>query len=97
MWFTNNGPDSIGRITTKVTPEISSFTPPSGTVGTTVTITGQNLSGASAVAFNGTSATIVSHTATQIVTEVPAGATKGRITVTTGAGTATSVSKFAVA
>jgi IPT/TIG domain len=96
LWFTNSGNDSIGRITTAVTPEISGFTPASGAAGTTVTITGQNLAGATAVAFGGTPAAIVSATATQIVTTVPAGAATGPITVTTPAGTATSHGSFTV-
>ncbi len=61
-----------------------------------MTITGRNLPGATEVAFNGTPATIVSDTATQIVTTVPAGATTGRISVTTPAGTATSTKTFTV-
>jgi sugar lactone lactonase YvrE len=88
--------DSIGRMTTSVTPAITGFTPASGVAGATVTITGQNLSGAKAVAFDGTPATIVSHTAIQIVTEVPSGAATGPITVTTPVGTATSRTSFAV-
>jgi virginiamycin B lyase len=94
LWFTNQGDNSIGRITTTVTPRIVRVNPTSGTVGTTVTITGRNLSGATKVAFNDTPATIVSDTATKIVTTVPAGATKGHISVTTHAGTATSVGTF---
>jgi sugar lactone lactonase YvrE len=96
LWFTNLFNNSIGRITTAVTPEISSFAPASGAAGTTVTLTGQNLSAPTAVAFGGTPATIVSATATQIITRVPAGAATGRITVTTPAGTATSHTRFTV-
>ena len=96
MWFTNQGNNSIGRITTTVTPSISAFTPTSGVVGTAVTITGQNLARSTSVAFKGTIATIVSETATKIVTKVPAGAKSGRITVTTPAGTATSSGAFNV-
>src|SRR5262245_41200508 len=40
LWFTNIANNSIGRITATVTPKISSFTPHSGPVGATVTITG---------------------------------------------------------
>jgi hypothetical protein len=65
-------------------------------VGTTVTITGTNLTGATSVKFNGVSATITSNTATQIVTKVPTGATTGPITVTTPSGTATSATNFTV-
>jgi streptogramin lyase len=86
MWFTAN--NVIGRITTSVTPQISGFTPTSGPAGTAVTITGLNLSGATKVSFGGTAATIVTDTATQIVTTVPTGAHTGPILVTTAAGTA---------
>ncbi|MGH3230262.1 MAG: IPT/TIG domain-containing protein [Streptosporangiaceae bacterium] len=82
------------RITTSVTPAVSGFTPTSGAAGTTVTITGRSLSNASAVAFDGTPAVIVSDTTTQIVTEVPSGTATGRITVTTPDGTATSRASF---
>jgi streptogramin lyase len=97
LWFTCSlNANSIGRITTSVTPAISAFTPASGAAGTTVTITGQNLSGATAVAFDGTTAVIVSDSATQIVTQVPSGAATGPIRVTTAAGTATSATSFTV-
>jgi hypothetical protein len=77
-------------------PTITSFAPTAGPVGTSVTITGTNLTGATSVKFNGVSATITSNTATQIVTKVPAGATTGKITVTTAGGTATSATNFTV-
>ena len=77
-------------------PTITSFVPTSGPVGTSVTITGTNLTGATSVKFNGVSATITSNTATQIVTKVPTGATTGPITVTTANGTATSATNFTV-
>jgi virginiamycin B lyase len=90
LWFTDYG-NSIGRITTTVTPTVSGVTPRSGVAGTAVTITGQNLSGATKVLFNGTPATIVSDSATKVVTKVPAGATNGHVSVSTPVGTATSV------
>jgi virginiamycin B lyase len=96
LWFTNHGNGSIGRITTTVTPGINLLTPTSGPKGTTVTITGRNLAGAIQVEFNGTPTSIVSNTATQIVTKVPAGAATGPITVTVSAGTATSNGNFIV-
>ena len=77
-------------------PTITSFTPTSGPVGTTVTITGTNLSTATALKFNATAAVITSKTATQIVTKVPAGATTGQITVTSPGGTAISSAGFTV-
>jgi streptogramin lyase len=96
LWFTSQTGSEIGRITTAVTPAISGFTPSSGAAGTAVTITGQNLSGATKVAFGGTPATIVSDTANQVVADVPSGAATGRITVTTPVGTATSSASFTV-
>jgi hypothetical protein len=78
-------------------PTISGFTPPSGPVGTSVTITGTDLSGASAVTFHGTSATTFTvDSATQVRATVPAGATTGPVAVTTPGGTATSASDFTV-
>ncbi len=62
-------------------PAITSFTPPSGAVGTPVTITGTNFTGASDVQFNGTSVGAGNFTVdldTQITATVPAGATTVR-------------------
>ena len=56
---------------------ITSFTLASGAVGTVITITGQALSGATKVTFNGTAGTITKGSATKIMVTVPAGATKG--------------------
>ncbi len=78
---------------------ITSFTPTTGRIGDTVTITGTGFSTTAAsntVHFNGTAATVTSSTATQIVTTVPTGATTGAITVTVGTGTATSSTNFTV-
>ena len=87
---------SIGNFTAKAPakPTITSFTPSSGVPGTTVTIKGTNLLGATRVAFNGTNAEISSDAATQLKALVPAGATTGKITLTTPGGTATSANEF---
>ena len=87
---------SSTSFTVVLAPTISSFTPPSGPVGTSVTITGANLASATAVKFNGTTATPTSDTATTIVVPVPTGATTGTISVTTAGGTATSSTSFTV-
>jgi hypothetical protein len=76
-------------------PEVTSFTPTDGPVGTTVTITGANFSGASEVAFNGVTDpgfSVISDT--QITANVPLGATTGPISVTNADGTGVSVDDF---
>ncbi|MDB5236488.1 MAG: hypothetical protein JWR44_3481 [Hymenobacter sp.] len=78
-------------------PVITSFTPTTGAVGTSVVITGTNLSNVTQVAFNGTTATAFSVTsATQITVTVPAGATTGPISVSAPTGTGVSATNFTV-
>ncbi|MEO7988769.1 MAG: IPT/TIG domain-containing protein [Chryseolinea sp.] len=80
-------------------PSITSFTPTSGVVGATVVISGTNFSTTfdnKTVRFNGTMATVVNASATQLTVSVPAGATTGTITVTVNGNTATSTSSFTV-
>jgi uncharacterized repeat protein (TIGR03803 family) len=67
-----------------------------GKVGARVTILGTNLTGATAVSFNGMPTTFKVFAPTQIVTSVPAGATTGSITVTLPSGTLTSNVGFTV-
>ena len=71
-------------------PAISGFAPQSGTTGTSVTISGSNLTGATAVAFNGVAASFSVSNATTVVATVPAAATSGPVSVTTPNGTASS-------
>jgi hypothetical protein len=85
-----------GGTTAGAPPTITSFAPASGPVGTTVTITGTNLTGATSVTFNGASATFTVASATSIQATVPAGATTGPVGVTTPAGAATSTASFIV-
>jgi hypothetical protein len=80
-------------------PSITGFSPPSGPVGTTVTITGSGFTGANDVQFNGTSVgtgNFAVNSDTQITATVPAGATTGPISVITPGGTATSSDSFTV-
>ena len=78
-------------------PTITSFNPTSGPVGTSVTVTGANFTGATAVRFNGVSSTTFSVTnSTHINATVPAGATTGPISVTNPTGTGTSATNFTV-
>jgi len=78
-------------------PTISSFSPASGPVGTSVLINGTNLSAATGVQFNGVTASvwrIVS--ATQISATVPLGATTGPVRISTATASATSSTAFTV-
>jgi hypothetical protein len=80
-----------------VTPVVSSFAPANGPVGTGVTITGTNFTGATAVSFNGTLATTFTVNSSGTVTAtVPFGTASGPITVKTLDGVATSVTSFTV-
>ena len=80
-----------------VIPAVTSFTPASGPVGTTVNLNGTGFAGASAVAFNGTATTTFSVVSdTQIAVTVPAGATTGPIAVTNPDGRGTSATSFTV-
>jgi len=98
-WKTRIGSFSFPACTggTIAQPAISSFTPTSGPVGTSVTISGSGLSGATGVAFNGTAASSFTvDSDSQLTATVPNGATDGPITVTTSGGNATSAASFDV-
>lgn len=78
---------------------IFNFTPSRGPVTTKVTIQGQGFSTnpiENAVRFNGTSAQVLSATATTLVVTVPVGATTGKISLQVGENTVTSGQDFEV-
>ncbi len=77
-------------------PRIDQFDPMSGLVASPVTITGENLLGATSVRFAGTEASFSPVSLTALVATVPAGAENGPISVTTPGGTATSRESFFV-
>jgi len=89
--------DVFGVLPDSNAPTITSFAPTSGPVGTSVTISGTNFTGATAVRFNGTSASFTVNSASAITATVPSGATTGPLSVTTAGGTASSASSFTVA
>jgi len=93
----NGTASSTAQFQVSPPPTITSFSPTSGKVGTTVAITGTNLTGATALTFGGTPATgFTVASATQINATVPQGAGAGTVQVTTPAGQATSPSAFNV-
>ncbi len=75
-------------------PTVGSFSPVCGVAGTSVTLTGTNLTGATNVSFNGLAGTITGNTATQIVVTAPASVTAGLISITTPSGSVSTVSSF---
>jgi uncharacterized repeat protein (TIGR01451 family) len=77
-------------------PVITALNPSAAGVGVDVIISGANFTAASAVSFNGTAATFVVQSPTQIKAIVPSGATTGPVSVTTPDGTATSAGNFTV-
>jgi outer membrane protein assembly factor BamB len=78
-------------------PAITSFTPASAPIGATVTIRGKGFTGATKVTFShGAAAEVTVASPRRIIATVPASASRGRITVRTGGGTATSKAKFTV-
>ena len=75
---------TAGPIVTDVSPKSG---PPAG--GTSVTISGQQLTGATAVHFGSATGTITSNTATSITATSPSGSGVVDVTVTTPSGTST--------
>ncbi|MBP6374618.1 MAG: IPT/TIG domain-containing protein, partial [Flavobacterium sp.] len=88
------------RVTVSYTPAptISNFSPTSACVDSSqsVVITGNYFNGASAVSFNGVTASFTVNSNTQITATLPIGATTGAIAVTTPSGMVTSASNFTV-
>ena len=82
--------------TVLVPPEITGFSPGRGPVGALVSIRGNGFTGASAVSFNGVSASFAVESDLRISSTVPDGATTGAISVTTGEGVASSSRRFVV-
>lgn len=80
-------------------PTVTSFAPTSAGIGVEVTITGTNFVNVTSVKFNTTVVALANFTVvspTQIKVNVPAGATTGKITVVTSAGTGVSANNFTV-
>jgi hypothetical protein len=82
---------------TATAPTVTSFSPASGPVATTVTLTGTGFTGTTKVTFNGISApTFAVVSAIKLTVKVPVGATTGPIAVTNPTGTGTSATSFTV-
>ena len=95
----SGAPSNGAAFTFYAYPVIDTVSPGSGSVGTPVTITGTNLldgGNKAIVTFNGTPATIVSDTSTQIQVNIPAGATTGRMLVQVNGVTLVATTSFTV-
>lgn len=77
-------------------PIVSSFSPAQEAVGAVVMVSGLNFTGASAVKFNGVSASFTVNNNTSLRATVPAGATTGPIRVESPGGAGVSASAFRV-
>jgi uncharacterized repeat protein (TIGR03803 family) len=94
----NDGPNIDGTLF-KLSVGLAAFVetqPASGKTGTLVNILGTDLSGATSVTFNGTTATFTVVSPSLITTTVPAGATTGTLQVITPGGTLSSNVPFRV-
>ena len=90
-------PCDIGAYDTDGNPAIRKITPAHGTVGKRVIIKGSSLQGATSVTFDGTPAVVIKDSdEARLVTQVPAGARSGPISVTTGLGKVVSTTVFTV-
>lgn len=78
-------------------PSLSSISPTTGEVGSTVTLRGANLAGTTAVTLSGQAVVFRSVSDAELVVTVPLGATSGSFAVTTPAGTTTSPTYTVVA
>lgn len=79
-----------------LTPTITSFTPGSGSAGTSVTIHGSGLAGAKKVTVGGKAATVVTDQATQIVVTTASKSVTGQVVAKTKYGTAVAPGVFTV-
>lgn len=89
------GCGTVYSLSMGLTPFVKTL-PTAGKVGSQVGIFGNNLTGATSVTFNGTSATFTVKSGTLILTKVPTGATTGTVKVTTPSGTLSSNVPFRV-
>jgi hypothetical protein len=94
----NSGANTVSIRLNQPPPTITSFTPTSGPTGRSVTVSGTDLNGATALLLNGVAvpAFAAGSDGTSLTFVVPAGATSGLLSVTTPGGTATSSTSFTV-
>lgn len=77
-------------------PSIFSISPARGPAGTLIKVNGTNLTGPTAFTVGGTTALVISNTGSQLVGLVMPGSVSGPVSVSTAAGSASSVNNFTV-
>jgi hypothetical protein len=87
---------ALSSTSVKVLPSVTGFAPASGPWGQSVVLSGGGLGGATAVSFNGTSASFHVDNPGQITATVPDGATSGSVSVTTPSGVVHGSTQFSV-
>jgi hypothetical protein len=87
---------SAASFTVKPAPKVTSFTPMAGAPGTKVTLSGENFTSVSTVAFNSRPASFTVVSPTQITATVPPGASTGPLSVYTSNGNTTTQTRFSV-
>jgi hypothetical protein len=93
---TPGGSATSGTFTVDPGPAITSFTPGSGAVGQTVTITGTDLGGTVGVKLGSILTVPTSVSSTQVTFTIPPGAVSGPITILSASGTATSATPLTI-
>jgi uncharacterized repeat protein (TIGR03803 family) len=91
-----NGHGTVFKLSNHLSPLVKTV-PVRGSVGASVIILGNNLTGTSSVTFNGVPAAFAVKSDTYIKATVPAGATTGTVSVVTPTGTLKSNPQFVVA
>jgi|GEM_PF-1618789 len=86
---------SVFKVDAQV-PSITSFSPDSGSIGSIVSIKGNNLTNSTAISIGGVSAIVISNSDTSLVAMVMPTASTGSVSVTTSKGTANGGSNFKV-
>lgn len=75
---------------------IASFTPATGSAGTSILITGSGLTGTKSVMLNGQSLKITANTLNSVTVTVPVAASTGKLVLTTATGAVVSSTQFGV-
>jgi gliding motility-associated-like protein len=94
VYVTTPGGVAVSPAALGIFPLISSFTPASGIAGTSITITGDNFLGATAVKIGGTAVASYIINNNKTITAVTAAGVTGTIAITTASGTSSSAAPF---